>query len=130
MFIKEHSGRLSAFCGCAIAAGTGAAVGWLFLAGGNLEQAGLVIGNMASALTGVICTGGNPACVLKAAAALDAADKSVRLALRGLAVGPEHGINGRTPEQTMRNIGRIACPGMTGTEKVIVEIMEGKNGNP
>ena len=130
MFIKEHSGRLSAFCGCAIAAGTGTAVGWLFLAGGNLEQAGLVISNMASGLTGVICTGGNPACVLKAAAALDAADKSVRLALHGLAVGPEHGINGRTPEQTMRNMGRIACPGMVGTEKVIVEIMEGKNSNP
>ncbi|MDR2391867.1 MAG: L-serine ammonia-lyase, iron-sulfur-dependent, subunit alpha [Planctomycetota bacterium] len=126
MFIKERSGKLSAFCGCAVAAGTGTAAGWLFLAGGNLEQAGLAINNMASGLTGVICTGGNPACVLKAAAALDAADKAVRLALRGLAVGPEHGINGPTPEQTMRNMGRIACPGMTGTEKVIVEIMEGK----
>ncbi|MDR1533599.1 MAG: L-serine ammonia-lyase, iron-sulfur-dependent, subunit alpha [Planctomycetota bacterium] len=127
MFIKEHSGKLSAFCGCAVAAGTGTAAGWLFLAGGDLEQAGLTINNMASGLAGVICTGGNPACVLKAAAALDLADKAVRLALRGLAVEPEHGINGDTPEQTMRNIGRIACPGMTGTEKTILEIMEGKS---
>ena len=30
MYIKEYSGKLSAFCGCAIAAGTGMACGWCF----------------------------------------------------------------------------------------------------
>ena len=30
--------------------------------------------------------------------------------------------NGRTPEETMRNMGRIASPGMTQTEETIVEI--------
>lgn len=37
-----------------------------------------------------------------------------------------HGINGNTPEDTMRNMGLIASPGMTGTEKTIVEIFENK----
>lgn len=37
-----------------------------------------------------------------------------------------HGILGKTPEETMRNMGRIASPGMTGTEKTIVEIMQEK----
>ena len=32
-----------------------------------------------------------------------------------------HGINGKTPEETMRNIGLIASPGMVGTEKTIFE---------
>ncbi len=126
MFIKEHSGRLSALCGCAVAAGTGAAVGVLRLLGGNLEQAGLVIANMASGLTGIICTGGNPACVLKASAAIDLGFRAVRLAMRGVAVGAEHGIVGATPEETMRNIGRIACPGMVGTEGAILDIMREK----
>ena len=30
MYIKEYSGKLSAFCGCAIAAGTGAACGLVY----------------------------------------------------------------------------------------------------
>lgn len=37
-----------------------------------------------------------------------------------------HGINGATPEQTMRNMGLIASPGMVGTEKTIVEILQDK----
>ena len=37
-----------------------------------------------------------------------------------------HGINGNTPEETMRNMGLIASPGMVGTEKTIVEIFEDK----
>ena len=37
-----------------------------------------------------------------------------------------HGINGKTPEETMKNMGLIASPGMVGTEKVIVEIFEDK----
>jgi L-cysteine desulfidase len=126
MYIKEYSGTLSAFCGCAIAAGTGAFVGWLFLSGGTLRQASLVIDNMASSLTGIICTGGNPACVLKAAIAVDMGYKAVKLALRDVAVETKHGINGLTPEKTMRNMGRIASPGMEQTEKAIVEIMEEK----
>ena len=34
----------------------------------------------------------------------------------------------RTPETTMRYMGRIASPGMVGTEKTIVEIFEEKMG--
>lgn len=36
MYIKEYSGKLSAFCGCAIAAGTGMACGLALLRGGDL----------------------------------------------------------------------------------------------
>ena len=35
-------------------------------------------------------------------------------------------INGATPEDTMRNMGLIASPGMTGTEKTIIDILESK----
>ncbi|MDR1932011.1 MAG: L-serine ammonia-lyase, iron-sulfur-dependent, subunit alpha [Spirochaetales bacterium] len=129
MYIKEYSGKLSAFCGCAIAAGTGACVGRLFMMGGSLDQAGIVINNMASGLTGVICTGGNPACVLKAGIAIDIGYKAIRMALRNTGVDPKHGIIGQNPEQTMRYIGRIADPGMVQTEKVIVEIFEEKLTN-
>jgi L-cysteine desulfidase len=126
MYIKEYSGKLSAFCGCAIAAGTGASVGRLFLKGGSPRQAEMVIANMASSLTGVICTGGNPACVLKAVLALDIGYKAVRLALDDVSIDVKHGICGKTAEETMRYMGRIASPGMIQTEKEIVDIFRDK----
>ena len=58
--------------------------------------------------------------------AVDAAFRSVDLAMEGVCIEEIHGINGRTPEDTMRNMGLIASPGMEETEKTIVEIMENK----
>ena len=93
MYIKEYSGRLSAFCGCGIAAGTGMACGLAYLQGADGEKHKKVIQNMA---------------------------------MDDICIENIHGINGRTPEATMKYMGMIASPGMTGTEKTIVEIMESK----
>lgn len=125
-YIKEYSGRLSAFCGCAIAAGTGMACGLVYLKGGTVEQMEYTLNNMASSITGMICDGGNQGCTMKGVAACDAAFRSVAFAMKGVHIDKVHGINGNTPEETMRNMGLIASPGMVGTEKTIVEIFEGK----
>lgn len=123
MYIKEYSGRLSAFCGCGIAAGTGMACGLAFMKGADEETVGKVIRNMASGLTGMICDGGNHGCTMKGIVAVDAAFCAVDMAMEGVCIDGIHGINGRTPEDTMRHMGMIASPGMVGTEKTIVEIM-------
>ena len=125
-YIKEYSGRLSAFCGCAIAAGTGMACGLVYLKGGTVEQMEYTLNNMASSITGMICDGGNQGCTMKGVAACDAAFRSVSFAMKGVHIDKVHGINGNTPEETMRNMGLIASPGMVGTEKTIVEIFEEK----
>jgi len=127
MYIKEYSGKLSAFCGCAIAAGTGMACGLVYLRGGDVRAMAAAINNMASSITGMICDGGNQGCTMKGIAAVDAAYKSVEFAVNGIYIDNIHGINGGTPEETMKNMGLIASPGMTGTEKTIVEIFENKN---
>lgn len=126
MYIKEYSGRLSAFCGCAIAAGTGMACALVFLRDGTVEQMAHTINNMASSITGMICDGGNQGCTMKGIVAVDAAFKSVEMAMNGVYIYDVHGINAATPEQTMRHMGLIASPGMVGTEKTIVEIFEDK----
>ena len=125
-YIKEYSGRLSAFCGCAIAAGTGMACGLVYLKGGTVEQMEYTLNNMASSITGMICDGGNQGCTMKGVAACDAAFRSVAFAMKGVHIDKVHGINGNTPEETMQNMGLIASPGMVGTEKTIVEIFEEK----
>ena len=126
MYIKEYSGRLSAFCGCGIAAGTGMACGLCYLKGGKEEEISKVICNMASGITGMICDGGNQGCTMKGIVAVDAAFRAVELAMANAVIDSVHGINGKSPEETMRNMGQIASPGMSATEKTIVEIMQNK----
>ena len=127
MYIKEYSGKLSAFCGCAIAAGTGMACALAWLKGAGAETMEKVINNMASSITGMICDGGNQGCTMKGIVAVDGAFDSVELAMDDVYIYNAHGINGATPEETMHNMGLIASPGMTGTEKTIVDILDGKN---
>lgn len=126
MYIKEYSGRLSAFCGCGIAAGTGMACGLAYLRQASEEQIGMVIQNMASGLTGMICDGGNQGCAMKGIVAVDAAFRSVDMAMQQVCIDSIHGINAATAEETMRNMGLIASPGMVKTEEVIVDIMKNK----
>lgn len=126
MYIKEYSGKLSAFCGCAIAAGTGAACGLVLLRDGDTAAMARTICNMASSITGMICDGGNQGCTMKGVVAVDAAYRSAAMALQNVSIDPVHGINGPTPEQTMRNMGQIASPGMVGTEKTMIDLLERK----
>jgi len=126
MYIKEYSGKLSAFCGCAIAAGTGMACGIVLMKGGGLKALDMTIRNMASGITGMICDGGNHGCTMKGIVAVDAAFRAAGFALDGIAIGQEHGINGASAEETMRNMGLIASPGMVQTEGIIVDVMRKK----
>ena len=126
MYIKEYSGKLSAFCGCGIAAGTGMACGLALMQGADDDQIAMVIQNMSSGLTGMICDGGNHGCAMKGIVATDAAFRAAALAQKNVCIAGIHGINGMTAEATMRHMGLIASPGMVQTEQTIVEIMEQK----
>ena len=76
----------------------------------------------------MICNGGKQGRTMKDVVAVDAAWQAVGMAMQDVFIYNVHGINGATPEGTMRNMGRIASPGMVGTEKTIVEIFEEKMG--
>lgn len=127
IYIKEYSGRLSAFCGCAIAAGTGASSGIVYLLGGDCSQINYAINNMAGNITGMICDGGNYGCALKAVTAANVAVMSAIFALKNVSIPVNYGIVGNTAEETMRNMGKIASPGMIETENTILNIMLSKD---
>ena len=125
-YIKEYSGKLSAFCGCAIAAGSGMATALVYLDGGDTDAMYRCLNNMASSITGMICDGGNHGCVMKGVSAVDTAFRSKDFAMAGICIENLHGINGSTPEETMHNMGLIASPGMVKTEETILDIMKSK----
>lgn len=126
MYIKEFSGRLSAFCGCGIAGGTGLACALCYLMGGDTASLEAACGNMSASITGMICTGGNHCCCMKVISAVDSAFTAAELAISGAAVTAPHGILASSAEKTLQNLGLIADPGMLDTERVILEIMQNK----
>ncbi len=129
MYIKHYSGVLSALCGCAVAAGTGMACGITFLKGGDYEAICRTLYNMTNSIVGMICQGGNHGCVMKVISAVKTGMAASEFGLAGVQIEACHGIAAETPEQTMRNIGAIAAPGMVETEKIIVGLMEQKAGD-
>jgi L-cysteine desulfidase len=87
-YIKEYSGKLSAFCGCGIAAGTGMACALCYMKGGDYDAIVRVMNNMAASITGMICDGGNHGCAMKGIVATDAAFRAVDLALKNVSIEP------------------------------------------
>jgi len=123
-YIKSKTGKLSAYCGCAIAAGSGACAGIAYLLGGNEEQIVGAINNMVGNITGMICDGGNYGCSLKAATAASTAVESALLAVNNYYLNANNGIVGKDLQETLDNMGQIAEPGMEQTNHVILDILK------
>ena len=127
MYIKELSGLLSTACGCVLAGGTGAALGLTYLYAEDrlYDRLFLALNSMAASVTGMICHGGNTGCSLKASIGVRMAFAACDMALDGLGAESVHGILGFTPEETMRNMGRVARD-MLPVENTIIDIMKNK----
>ncbi|MGD9826407.1 serine dehydratase subunit alpha family protein [Desulfobacter sp.] len=126
-YIKAYTGRLSAICGCSVAAGAGAAAGVAYLLGGTTLHIAGAITNLIEDLAGVICDGAKPGCALKLATAAGTAVHSALFALQGVRVQATDGIAGVSPEKTMQNIGTLSREGMIETDRTILKIMIEKN---
>jgi len=122
-YVKTHTGRLSAVCGCSIAAGAGATAGITYLLGGHLKHIAGAITNLTEDLAGVICDGAKAGCSLKLATAAGAAVQAALFALQGVNVLATDGIIGHSPEQTMQNVGTLSTQGMVETDRTILKIM-------
>jgi L-cysteine desulfidase len=122
-YVKAHTGRLSAICGCSVAAGAGASAGVAYLLGGNLAHVAGAIKNIIEDLAGVICDGAKAGCSLKLATAAGTAVQAALFSLQGINVMDTDGIIGSSPEQTMQNIGMLSTEGMIETDRTILKIM-------
>lgn len=125
-YVKAQTGRLSAICGCSVAAGAGASAGVTYLLGGSVSHIAGAIKNITEDLAGVICDGAKTGCALKLATAAGTAVQSALFSLQGVDVRATDGIIGNSPEQTMQNIGTLSTEGMIETDRTILKIMLAK----
>ena len=125
IYIKQSLGRLSALCGCVVAA-TGSSCGITWLMGGTYDQVGYAVQNMIANLTGMICDGAKPSCALKVTTGVSTAVLSAIMAMENRCVTSVEGIIDEDVDQSIRNLTKIGSKGMNETDKLVLEIMTGK----
>ncbi len=126
-YVKNFTGRLSAVCGCGVAASTGATAGLSWLMSGDIRQIEGSIENMVANLSGMICDGAKAGCALKLASAASAAVQSAIIAKHECFVPSMNGIVGSNVEQSIQNLGRVSDKGMSVTDEVIINVMDDMN---
>ena len=125
IYIKQSLGRLSALCGCVVAA-TGSSCGITWLMGGTYDQVAYAVQNMIANLTGMICDGAKPSCALKVTTGVSTAVLSAIMAMENRCVTSVEGIIDEDVDQSIRNLTKIGSKGMNETDKLVLEIMTSK----
>lgn len=125
IYVKQSLGRLSALCGCVVAA-TGASCGITWLMGGTKKQITYAIKNMIGNITGMICDGAKPSCAMKVASGVSTAMLSAMMAMENKVVTAVEGIIDEDVDQSIYNLTSIGSKGMETTDKVVLDIMTHK----
>lgn len=126
IYIKQSLGRLSALCGCVVAA-TGASCGITWLMGGSKTQISYAIKNMIGNITGMICDGAKPSCAMKVSSGVSTAMLSALMAMENKVVTSVEGIIDEDVDRTIANLTSIGSKGMEATDKLVLDIMTGKS---
>lgn len=127
-YIKCFTGDLSPLCGCAIAAGVGAAAAIVYQQSGkNMPRITLAVNNLISDLGGMLCDGAKGGCALKIVSSTDAAIRSAYMALNDYGITEIEGFVGKTAEETIDNLSRISAIGMANVDATMLSIMKAKN---
>ena len=126
IYIKQSLGRLSALCGCVVAA-TGSSCGITYLMGGGYQQVMFAVQNMIANLTGMICDGAKPSCALKLTSGVSTAVFSAILAMEKKCVSSIEGIIEEDVDRSIRNLTRIGSEAMNETDRMVLDMMTHKH---
>jgi len=122
-YVKRSIGRLSPVCGCAVAAGSGAAAGITSLLGGGAREIEDAVALMLANLAGMLCDGAKESCALKVGSAAAEAYLAANWAVSGESLMPQ-GLIGGTIEETVKNIGLINREGLKTVDRLIIGILD------
>ncbi len=125
IYIKQSLGRLSALCGCVVAA-TGSSCGITYLMGGTYEQVAYSVKNMIANLAGILCDGAKPSCSLKVSSGVSTAVLSAIMAIQNNVVSSVEGLIEDDVDKCIHNLTRVGAKGMNETDRLVLDIMTHK----
>ena len=128
IYMKQNLGRLSAVCGCVVAA-AGSSCAITYLMGGKYDHMVYAVQNMIANLTGVICDGAKPSCAMKLTSGIATAVLSAILAMENRCATSVEGIIEDNVELSIRNLTKIGTEGMNVTDSMILDMMTHKHCN-
>lgn len=122
-YVKMFTGKLSAMCGCAIAAGVGASAAITWILGGDDEKIAGSCNNMLANLTGMLCDGAKDTCSFKLSTSAEEAVITAYLAIEGVIAEQNVGIVGNSVEETIRNLGYLCEEGFDKADSAMINII-------
>lgn len=126
-YVKAFTGDLAPICGCAIAAGVGAAAAIVYQQkGADLKAITLAVNNIISDIGGMLCDGAKSGCALKVVSSVDSALRAAFMGMNHYGITEVEGFIGKTAEATIQNLSRISTVGMVKVDTTIVDIMKSK----
>jgi L-cysteine desulfidase len=123
---KAYIGTLAPICACGVASGLGASVGIVYILGGTTAQMMGAVRSMIGGITGMICDGAKEGCANKVAISAATAALSAMTAVSNFSISGEDGILADDIHGVLRNMEQLAKQGMTGTNRIILDIMKNK----
>lgn len=129
VLIKGYLSRMTAVCGCSVAASTGIAAGTVYLLGGDYAQSVMAMQSVIGTLAGMICDGAKESCAYKVSSSVAQAVQFAFAAMQGAAIPADTGIVGHTLKATLENLGQLNNPGMMATDRLVLRLIE-KNIHP
>lgn len=126
-YVKTWTGGLAPICGCAIAAGVGAAAALVYQQkGSDTAKITLAINNIISDIGGMLCDGAKSGCALKVVSSVDSALRAAFMATNNYGINEIEGFVGKNAQATIQNLSRISSIGMINVDNTILNIMEEK----
>lgn len=126
-YVKTWTGELAPICGCAIAAGVGAAAALVYQQkGADVNKITLAINNIISDIGGMLCDGAKSGCALKVVSSVDSALRAAFMAINNYGISNIEGFVGKNAQATIQNLSKISTIGMLKVDSTILGIMEEK----
>ena len=126
-YVKTWTGELAPICGCAIAAGVGAAAALVYQQkGADINKITLAINNIISDIGGMLCDGAKSGCALKVVSSVDSALRAAFMAINNYGISNIEGFVGKNAQATIQNLSKISTIGMLKVDSTILGIMEEK----
>ena len=126
-YVKTWTGGLAPICGCAIAAGVGAAGALVYQQkGADINKITLAINNIISDIGGMLCDGAKSGCALKVVSSVDSALRAAFMAINNYGISQVEGFVGKNAQATIQNLSKISTIGMINVDNTILNIMEEK----